>query len=192
MIAMVKNSKKWMGHTVWGTMLLALLIVSCSNPYQKEISTVTKLQQDVEECEQLLEGLDAVQVREMIDEYGKVMAVIKEKYIADSTVDQRFGRMANLYKGVKRSRGFEAGKENLLKEIAFTKTQLENLRDDLENEDITNSDTAALYLEMETTSVNEIKIVAEKLHSNFETLMSVQDTVYPYMQSIVDSLNKIR
>jgi hypothetical protein len=192
MIAMVKNSKKWMGHTVLGTMLLALLIVSCSNPYQKEISTVTKLQQDVEECEQLLEGLDAVQVREMIDEYGKVMAVIKEKYIADSTVDQRFGRMANLYKGVKRSRGFEAGKENLLKEIAFTKTQLENLRDDLENEDITNSDTAALYLEMETTSVNEIKIVAEKLHSNFETLMSVQDTVYPYMQSIVDSLNKIR
>ncbi|HAE30886.1 MAG TPA: hypothetical protein DCF89_07215 [Flavobacteriales bacterium] len=192
MIAMVKNSKKWMGHTVLVTMLLALLIVSCSNPYQKEISTVTKLQQDVEECEQLLEGLDAVQVREMIDEYGKVMAVIKEKYIADSTVDQRFGRMANLYKGVKRSRGFEAGKENLLKEIAFTKTQLENLRDDLENEDITNSDTAALYLEMETTSVNEIKIVAEKLHSNFETLMSVQDTVYPYMQSIVDSLNKIR
>ncbi|MAR68365.1 MAG: hypothetical protein CL833_14040 [Crocinitomicaceae bacterium] len=192
MIAMVKNSKKWMGHMVLGTMLLALLIVSCSNPYQKEISTVTKLQQDVEECEQLLEGLDAVQVREMIDEYGKVMAVIKEKYIADSTVDQRFGRMANLYKGVKRSRGFEAGKENLLKEIAFTKTQLENLRDDLENEDITNSDTAALYLEMETTSVNEIKIVAEKLHSNFETLMSVQDTVYPYMQSIVDSLNKIR
>ena len=192
MIAMVKNSKKWMGHTVLGTMLLALLIVSCSNPYQKEISTVTKLQQDLEECEQLLEGLDAVQVREMIDEYGKVMAVIKEKYIADSTVDQRFGRMANLYKGVKRSRGFEAGKENLLKEIAFTKTQLENLRDDLENEDITNSDTAALYLEMETTSVNEIKIVAEKLHSNFETLMSVQDTVYPYMQSIVDSLNKIR
>jgi len=192
MIAMVKNSKKWMGHTVLGTMLLALLIVSCSNPYQKEISAVTKLQQDVEECEQLLEGLDAVQVREMIDEYGKVMAVIKEKYIADSTVDQRFGRMANLYKGVKRSRGFEAGKENLLKEIAFTKTQLENLRDDLENEDITNSDTAALYLEMETTSVNEIKIVAEKLHSNFETLMSVQDTVYPYMQSIVDSLNKIR
>ena len=181
-----------MGHTVLGTMLLALLIVSCSNSYQKEISTVTKLQQDVEECEQLLEGLDAVQVREMIDEYGKVMAVIKEKYIADSTVDQRFGRMANLYKGVKRSRGFEAGKENLLKEIAFTKTQLENLRDDLENEDITNSDTAALYLEMETTSVNEIKIVAEKLHSNFETLMSVQDTVYPYMQSIVDSLNKIR
>ena len=192
MIAMVKNSKKWMGHTVLGTMLLALLIISCSNPYQKEISTVTKLQQDVEECEQLLEGLDAVQVREMIDEYGKVMAVIKEKYIADSTVDQRFGRMANLYKGVKRSRGFEAGKENLLKEIAFTKTQLENLRDDLENEDITNSDTAALYLEMETTSVNEIKIVAEKLHSNFETLVSVQDTVYPYMQSIVDSLNKIR
>ena len=192
MIAMVKNSKKWMGNTVLGTMLLALVIVSCSNPYQKEISAVTKLQQDVEECEQLLEGLDAVQVREMIDEYGKVMAVIKEKYIADSTVDQRFGRMANLYKGVKRSRGFEAGKENLLKEIAFTKTQLENLRDDLENEDITNSDTAALYLEMETTSVNEIKIVAEKLHSNFETLMSVQDTVYPYMQSIVDSLNKIR
>ena len=181
-----------MGHVVLGTMLLALLIVSCSNPYQKEISTVTKLQQDVEECEQLLEGLDAVQVREMIDEYGKVMAVIKEKYMTDSIVDQRFGRMANLYKGVKRSRGFEAGKENLLKEIVFTKTQLENLRDDLENEDITNSDTAALYLEMETTGVNEIKIVAEKLHSNFETLMSVQDTVYPYMQSIVDSLNKIR
>ena len=173
--------------------LMAALFMACSNPYQQEISLVTNLQDQVEECEDIVEELDAEKIRKMNDEYGKIMSVIKQKYIGDSSVvDQRFGRMANMYKGVKPSKGFTAGKENILLQISFTKTQLENLKDDLVNKDISDPDTVALYVQMEQSSVTEIKIVAEKLRSNYETLMGVQDTVYPYMVGIVDSLNNIK
>jgi len=173
--------------------LIIALFIACSNPYQNEISLITNLQDQVEECEDIVEELDAEKIRKMNDEYGKIMAVIKQKYMGDSSVvDQRFGRMANMYKGVKRSKGFTAGKENILFQISFTKTQLENLKDDLVNKDISDPDTVALYVRMEESSVSEIKIVAEKLQLNYETLMGVQDTVYPYMVGIVDSLNNIK
>lgn len=175
-------------------MVTVLAFAACgSNPNEQHIATVKGMQKELQAYEDMVSALDANVIREMQHEYGKVMNVINEKYISDSSgVDQKYGRMANLYKGVKKSKGFQAGQENVLKEIAVEKTQLENLLDDLENQDIPDADSVQYFVELERKAMNKIKLVAEKLQLNFDILIGVQDTVYPYMLGIVDSLNKIR
>jgi hypothetical protein len=176
------------------SVLFVILVAgACGNPNQEKALTVKKMQEELQGYEDMISGIDVEVVREMQHEYGVIMKVIQSKYIADSAgVDQHYGRMVNMYKGVKKSKGYQVGVENALIEIAAVKTQLENLYDDVTNQDIANSDTIKQYVEIERASLDKVKLVAEKLQLNFEILMSVQDTVYPYMQGIVDSLNKIR
>ncbi len=172
---------------------IVLTVVACANPYSEEIQTVKDMQSELQGYEDMVVILDAQKIRDMQHEYNLIMNVIQSKYISDSAgVDQKYGRMSNLFKGVKRSKGFPVAQENVLKEIATEKTQLENLLDDLENQDIPEADSVQYFVQLERKSMDEIKMVAKKLQLNYEILMGVQDTVYPYMQGIVDSLNRIR
>ena len=173
--------------------VVCLMAIACSNPHKSDIEKVKTWQTELEGYETMVEGLDAAQVREWIHEYGVITNAIQAKYISKTSgVDQKFARMSNLYKGVKKSKGFGVGIENCLEEIATEKTQLENLLNDLENQDFENTDSVSFFLEYERANLNKIKLVAEKLQLNYDILQSVQDTVYPYMKGIVDSLNKIR
>ena len=172
---------------------LCMSAFSCANPHAEEIEKVKGWQEELNGYQTLVEGLDGVQVREWVHEYGVIMNTINSKYIDESPgVDQKFGRMSNLYKGVKKSKGFGVGIENCLKEIAVEQTQLENLVNDLENQDFAETDSISIFLELERSKMDKIKLVAEKLQLNYDILQSVQDTVYPYMKGIVDSLNSIR
>jgi len=176
---------------IFGTLIV--FFFSCENPFEKEIVQVESMQIQLNECEEMVAPLDANKVREMYNEYGKIMAVIKKKYVSDSVaVDQKFGQMSNLYKGVKRIKGFGVSKENILEEIAFSKTQLENLKDDLVHKDIENPDTIKSYILLEHDALTEIKVASHNLKSNYTALLSVQDTVYPYMKAVVDSLNTLK
>lgn len=172
---------------------LLVFFVGCTNPYEQEIVQVESMQMELQKCEEMVAPIDSKRVRDMYNEYGKIMAVIKKKYISDSMyVDQKYGRMSNLYKGVKKIKGFGINKENVLEQIAFTKTQLENLKDDLIHKDIASADTVKSYVQMERESITEIKVASNNLQSNYTVLLGVQDTVYPYMKAIVDSLNNIK
>jgi len=188
------NSKGLRLITFLSVFTTIFLIAGCSNPNQSQIATVETMQSELLGYESMAAALDADMIREMHHEYGVIMNVIKSKYVSDSVLglDQKFGRMSNYYKGVKRSKGFGVGKENLLEEIAYSKTQLENLLDDLQNQDIPDADTVKYFVELEQKSLAKIKLVAEKLQLNFDILMGVQDSVYPYMKGIVDSLNSIK
>ncbi|MFT7614532.1 MAG: hypothetical protein ACI9J3_003514 [Parvicellaceae bacterium] len=188
------NKKGFKLITFLTVLTTVFTIAGCSNPNQTDISNVETMQSELNGYETMVSELDADQIRDMQHEYGTIMNVINAKYVSDSVtgLDQKFGRMTNLYKGVKRSKGFGMGKENVLEEIAYSKTQLENLLDDLQNQDITNADTVKYFVELEQKSLSTIKLVAEKLQLNFDILMGVQDSVYPYMQGIVDSLNRVK
>ena len=189
----MKGSKfRYIALALTGTFLVAM--AACSNPNKEHIETVKSMQTELQGYEDAVVVLDAQKIRDMQHEYNLTMNVIKEKYISDTAVgvDQKFGRMANLYKGIKKSKGFPVSQENCLNEIATEKTQLENLLDDLENQDITNPDSVEYFISLERDAMNKIKLVANTLESNYTILQGVQDTVYPYMQGIVDSLNRIR
>ena len=187
---MIKYSISKKAPIIFGALIV--FFVSCENPFEQEIVQVESMQLQLNECEEMVAPLDANKVRDMYNEYGKIMAVIKKKYMSDSvTVDQKFGQMTNLYNGVKGIKGFGINKENILEEIAFTKTQLENLKDDLVHKDIDNSDTIKSYINTEQEALTEIKVASFNLKSNYTLLLSVQDTVYPYMKAVVDSLNTL-
>lgn len=173
--------------------LLSLIIISSiftscnSNKHQKEISALDSLQILLNEAEKQLTSTDTAKVRTIKAEMQKNIDFITLNY--KDTFSMSLATMLSEYAFPKKKvyRNFIGNYTKLMKDIEFTRTQLNNLKQDLENNKVPNDKVQQYFI----TEQNAVLTISQTIDQNVNTIEAYFlkfDTLQPKVLHIVDSL----
>ncbi len=136
------------------SLIIGLGFSSCKNAFEKEISEVENLLTDVNEIEKSLLAVDTAKVFSTKRQMEKDLQEINK--IKDTLTREEAFRIDELFSSKKRIFKLSEKYADFLGQIDFSKKQLMNLKQDLENGLMTKEDFAKNF-SVEQTSVTELK-----------------------------------
>lgn len=163
---------------------LALLMISCANPYEKEIEEVEGMQEVLTGAKQTYSQVDIEKVSFAMETYVKNMEQIK-KYYAPDTIDKNITDLLNFYKGIKHSaKGFKEEYNAIGMHLEFTDKQLSTLYTDLNNE-ADFKDSLELFIQNEHENLEALNQNIGTLLYNYDFIVTVHDSVSTKVQNIL-------
>lgn len=163
---------------------VALLVVSCTNPYKEEIQDVQEMKEVLDGVKQSYNQVDIAKVNFAMETYIKNMEQIKTYYKPDS-VDLDVTGLINFYKGIKHSaKGFEDEYYAVGMQIEFIENQLNTLLTDMENKADFN-DSLDIFIENEHNNLNDLSENVGTLLYNYDFIITTHDSVATKVQNIL-------
>lgn len=173
--------KKW---TIGIVVMIAMLMISCANPYENEIKEVEGMKEVLSGVKQSYSQVDIAKVNFAFESYLKNMDQIKTYYKPDS-MDTSVTKLINFYKGIKHSaKGFEDEYIAVGMQIEFIENQLNTLQTDMENKADFN-DSLAIFLENEHHNLDELSKNVGTLVYNYDFIVTTHDSVATKVQNIL-------
>ncbi|NUM50944.1 MAG: hypothetical protein HUU48_07490 [Flavobacteriales bacterium] len=177
-----------MKYLILFTFIISTLLFSCqSGKYQKEISALDSLHNLLNIAEQQLASTDTAKVRTIKAEMQKNMDFITENYKDTFSMDMAMMLSDYAFPKKKVYRNFIGNYSKFLKDIEYTRSQLSNLKQDLENKSIP-EDKVLTYF---TTEQNAVLTICNTIDQNVNTIQTYFlrfDTLHPKVLHIVDSI----
>jgi hypothetical protein len=171
------------------SLFITAIFISCnSNKHQKEISTLDSLQKLLNEAEIQLASTDTAKVRTIKAEMQKNLDYITLNY--KDTFSMSMAMMLSEYAFPKKKvyKNFVGNYSKLLKDIEYTRTQLNSLKQDLENNKIPDDKVQQYFI----TEQNAVLTISQTINQNVNTIQAYFlkfDTLHPKVLHIVDSIN---
>ncbi|PCI95048.1 MAG: hypothetical protein COB15_12600 [Flavobacteriales bacterium] len=153
--------------------VIGLGVISCSNPNEKEIGEVNALISIVEETEKSLLSVDTSVVFDAKRQMDKDIAMLNQ-YIDTVNREEAF-RLDDVLGNKKKIHNLMKNYPEFIKQINFSKNQLTNLKQDLENDLMNKKDFKTHYaMEQEQLMVlnNQINKVVGNIDLAIEKLKS--------------------
>ncbi len=163
---------------------LTLTLISCGNPYEKEIKEVEELQVILSGVKSSYETIELEKVIYAKENYAKNMKQIENHQIIDSTVIN-VDNLLDFYKGVKQSaKGFEDDYKMIGEKIEFVDHQLTTLKNDLEN-NIDLKDSIDIFISNETKNIEILQKNIGTMMYNYDYVINVHDSITSKVQSLL-------
>lgn len=173
--------KKW---TIGIVAMLTMLMISCANPYEKEMKEVEDMQEVLTGVKQSYSQVDIAKVNFAFESYLKNMEQIKTYYKPDS-IDTNVTKLINFYKGIKHSaKGFEDEYVAVGMQIEFIENQLNTLHTDMENKADFN-DSLSNFIANEHQNLDELSKNVGTLLYNYDFIITTHDSVASKVQNIL-------
>ncbi len=144
------------------SVVLSLSIVSCSSPEEKKMDRVDSLYKVVEVLEDSIAKVSLAKVESMIEENQRLIDRVQNEY--KDTIEKEemfffydFKRYRKSITQLKQNIEFQTG------QIAYTKTQLENLKEDINNGLIIDEHFKN-YFSSEQEAVNRLKETSKSIN----------------------------
>jgi hypothetical protein len=164
------------------TLIIGLAFTACKNAYEKELGEVDSLLEIVNDSEQSLLTVDTSRVFSAKRQMEVDLAELHE--VKDTLTKEEAFQLDKIFSSKKRIFRLTKNYSNFLEQINFSKTQLTNLKQDLEN-DFVSKDDFVIHIQNEKTyvlglnkqinkAVNGLDVELEKLklyRSEFEEIV---------------------
>lgn len=168
------------------------LLASCGMQpkLQDEITIVDSLENEVKEIEKEFEAIDVSKAEGI---YEDVTSNLDEsmKLLENSATNEQgryISNYANITKAFKKM-SFKVAK--LSKEIAFTKDQLKNLKQDLEN-DLLEKEVAQKYIQEEREAIETLRESVDEFSNGLDYAYNTYNKLTPDFVNFIDSLKTVK
>lgn len=164
-----------------------LILASCSNNQYtlSYLSQVNSLKMSLESAAESYEGIDTIEVRAQFNMIGDHLNTFK----ADSNIAGQ--QSVTVYNHVRKAyKSFLRENKNVLKELNYTRSQLTDLKNDIENGRI-DEDEIEEYIGKEMQAVKAINTAMDQYYLHLEAQMKIYETLHPKFQRLADSLNHL-
>lgn len=163
------------------TMVVALSILSCGNPNKKEIADVEALYTVIDNTEKLLLAVDTAAVFSAKRQMDKDITALNE-YVDTLNKEEAF-RLDDIFGAKKRLNSLTKNYSRFINQIKFSKNQLNNLKQDLQNDLMTKEafknhyameeDQLMMLDKQINKAIDNIDVAIEKLNSDRPELLEM-------------------
>ncbi|GAB4248929.1 MAG: hypothetical protein Kow0079_01350 [Vicingaceae bacterium] len=165
--------------------LIAVILCSCTHN-KKEIGEVTSLEQLLTDTEELLHSVDTTKVFPVAKSIEKDLKYIQLNY--KDTMDKSLAIKLNTYHSNRKALlYFVRNYKTFLEEIAFSKKQLTDLKEDLKNNTLDMTKYPDYYKNEQTAIVNLNNNISRAVEGVNVTLPNI-DKVKPTIDSLLNVL----
>lgn len=177
-----------MKQFIFFTMMITFL-ASCGGAFEKEIGEVEGLNKIVLETEKTVLSFDTADIFSVKRQLTNDIQIFEG--VRDTLDRQTAFALNDYYLGKKRLYKFVNNYDNFLKEIEFSKTQLENLKEDLNNSKITKEQFMEYY-QLEQTEVMKLSSEVNEAVSGLEGTVEKMKDNRENVKGLLDSLQAIQ
>jgi len=164
-------------------LITGLVLNACNNPYEKELQEVNSLIALVDETEKSLLSIDTssvfaakAQMEKDLSEFNMLVDTMNKEEAFK--VGDIFGNKKKLYR-------LTENYPNFVRQIEFTKTQLENLKQDLENGLIKKEEFSGYY-EIEQSALMNLNHEIDKSINGIETAIGKFEIDRPDLLKMIE------
>ncbi|MFA5781041.1 MAG: hypothetical protein WC868_02105 [Bacteroidales bacterium] len=171
------------------TFILPLCFLACkSGKHAKEIKTIDSLYTVIDTIEKNLNSADTIKVKDVFEEYMKNIGQIRDCF-NDKKGDTTW-KIITPYGIIRKPlKNFLNDYSGLYKEIRYSRKQLDNLKADIEGENI-QKDTISEYTINEVTSVNRLKQIVNFSVDGVQKNLKLFDSLNPKVIQLIEQLKK--
>ncbi|MFA4851850.1 MAG: hypothetical protein WC599_04965 [Bacteroidales bacterium] len=171
------------------TFILPLCFLACkSGKHAKEIKTIDSLYTVIDTIEKNLNSADTIKVKDVFEEYMKNIGQIRDCF-NDKKGDTTW-KIITPYGIIRKPlKNFLNDYSGLYEEIRYSRKQLDNLKADIEGENI-QKDTISEYTINEVTSVNRLKQIVNFSVDGVQKNLKLFDSLNPKVIQLIEQLKK--
>lgn len=164
---------------------LILFCVSC-NPYQSYLQQIDALEKRIDVAQQEFQKIDQDVAKKSMAKIQQLSDSIRS-FAKDTAsllvLEKRLYSAANMKKSWSRfKRSYISGSQ----EFEYSKTQLQNLRNDIQNK-VLEERLILQYLEQEKKAVEELEKYLQKIASWEQEAVKLSEKIFPDLQLVLDS-----
>lgn len=171
------------------TFILPLCFLACkSGKHAKEIKTIDSLYTVIDTIEKNLNSADTIKVKDVFEEYMKNIGQIRDCF--NDKKDDTTWKAITSYGIIRKPlRNFLNDYSALYEEIRYSRKQLDNLKADIEGENI-QKDTILEYTKNEVAAVNSLKQIVNITVNGVQTNLKLFDSLNPKVIQLIAKLKK--
>ena len=130
------------------------------------------------------ENLDTIEIKKQFNIIGDQLDILKtDSNIVSQQSVTRYNHVRKTYKGFLREN------KTVLKELNYTRSQLYNLKHDIEKRKL-DTEQAEAYINLEKLAVVAIKNAMDQYYARVVAQMEIYDKLYPEFERLTDSIKK--
>lgn len=170
--------------------ILPLCFPACkSDKHAKEIKTIDSLYTVIDTIEKNLNSADTIKIKVVFEEYMKNIGQIRDCF-NDKKGDTTWKTITSYGIIKKPLKKFLNDYSALYEEIRYSRKQLDNLKADIEGENI-QKDTILEYTKNETAAVNSLKQIVNITVKGVKTNLKLFDSLNPKVIRVIEQLKKV-
>ncbi len=167
-------------------LIVGSLVVACNPEKQRALHKVKYLCSKIDSISDVYNSIDFNEFKDIKNEISTNGDFLKDNAELIEKIDSNFISYFGPYLAAGKTigRGFKKVGKNIETELAFSKSQLSNLKSDLKKQLISNTDSVAYYIaaekkavEMAQNSVDDIKYLFEKQKEAYELTHNKVDSL---------------
>jgi DNA-directed RNA polymerase beta' subunit len=165
---------------------VVVLFIGCNSARKTSINQVQQLSKKLDSVSMVYMATDWDYYKKIATVINSDMAKVKKYQEQIMKIDPDFVHYAGPYSAAEKTIGRLSKKKrnSIEKELAYSKTQLENLVYDIRKKVLTNADTMNIYIVQEQQAINDLN----QMVSDLNRTLKMQEEAYNLLQQKVSDL----